>query len=385
MIDLNEQQSKLFEHKVYNAWQFVLNTYQTIECADYAKSVVDNILVQMGNDHDQFQENMYKTLSETKHFALTEDNFPATKIDVVGVETDAHFLLNMLIKDVFQYSRNAFDSMSQISNAALLANKSKKVDTIDFPKMLSVFAQQTYSSAFPDMDTWYQGINSSLEFEYLDAFCNRTKHTLDVFTKVSMDIFGDKKDADINPFYRKEKQLDKKDVGQFLTQVVEYTKTSFENFLDIVLSECVKDLFNGDRYHKVKVTQYKMKDYEQSFVYIEDARPVDSLPDEIYLLFTRKDSEGLIEARNAPMDRILVMATEHPQEFSCRYIAETEIGDDKMLIYRKYAKDSTTGIHMMVEELQRKPVFYHANPYMDIKAVADEENEGFLRRVQLPF
>jgi hypothetical protein len=275
--------------------------------------------------------------------------------------------------------------MSQISNAALLANKSKKVDTIDFPKMLSVFAQQTYSSAFPDMDTWYQGINSSLEFEYLDAFCNRTKHTLDVFTKVSMDIFGDKKDADINPFYRKEKQLDKKDVGQFLTQVVEYTKTSFENFLDIVLSECVKDLFNGDRYHKVKVTQYKMKDYEQSFVYIEDARPVDSLPDEIYLLFTRKDSEGLIEARNAPMDRILVMATEHPQEFSCRYIAETEIGDDKMLIYRKYAKDSTTGIHMMVEELQRKPVFYHANPYMDIKAVADEENEGFLRRVQLPF
>ena len=184
MTDLNELHSKLYEHKVYNAWQFVLNTYQTIECADYAKSVVDNILVQMGNDHDKFQDNMYKALRETKHFALTDDNFPATKIDVVGVEADAHFLLNMLIKDVFQYSRNAFDSMSQISNSTLLANIAKNIDTVDFPKMQSVFAQQTYSSAFPNMDTWYQGTKNSLEFEYLDAFCNRTKHTLDVFTKV---------------------------------------------------------------------------------------------------------------------------------------------------------------------------------------------------------
>lgn len=386
MVDLKELQSKLFKHKVYTAWQFVLNTNSIISCAYFAKSVIENILSQMGVDHDSFQESMFKALSEAGSFSATEANLPSTELDIVGIKVDALFLLDMLIKDVFQYCRNSFDSMSQISNAALLANNSKKVDSVDFPKMHSTFSQQTYSIEFPDMNTWYQSIGASPEFEYIDAFCNRTKHTLDVFSKVAMEIFGGKREALINPFYRKESQLDKKDILQYLTEIIEFTNKSFESFLSIIEVECEKDTFNGNRYHKLNVIQYKMKDYEHSFVYIEDNRPVASLPDTILVLLVNKYNDGDIIAKNAPMDRILIRTSETKQDFSCRYIAESDVGEDKMLLYRKYVKDSTvTGVPMLFEEFQKPPVYYHANPFLDIESIADEENTDFLSRVQIPF
>lgn len=44
---------------------------------------------------------------------------------------------------------NSFDSISQIINAGLLANKGKKVDSVDIQVMVKCFGQQTYSTAFP--------------------------------------------------------------------------------------------------------------------------------------------------------------------------------------------------------------------------------------------
>ncbi|WP_044297451.1 hypothetical protein [Robinsoniella peoriensis] len=43
---------------------------------------------------------------------------------------------------------NSFDSISQIINAGLLANKSKKVDSVDIQIMVRYFGQQTYRQVF---------------------------------------------------------------------------------------------------------------------------------------------------------------------------------------------------------------------------------------------
>ena len=75
---------------------------------------------------------------------------------------------------------NALDSMSQIINAGLLANKGKAVDSVDIQIMTRTFNQQTYSAAFPKMQTWLNNISQSDEFEYIEAINNRTKHTADI-------------------------------------------------------------------------------------------------------------------------------------------------------------------------------------------------------------
>lgn len=40
------------------------------------------------------------------------------------------------------------------------------------------------------MCVWYNTINADPAFQYIDAFNNRTKHTCDVYLKVSMDFWG---------------------------------------------------------------------------------------------------------------------------------------------------------------------------------------------------
>lgn len=58
-------------------------------------------------------------------------------------------MFDKLIRDFFLYTMNSFDSISQIINAGLLANKSKKVDSVDIQIMVRYFGQQTYSAGIP--------------------------------------------------------------------------------------------------------------------------------------------------------------------------------------------------------------------------------------------
>ena len=81
------------------------------------------------------------------------------------------------------------------------------------------FNQATYSQDFPDISAWYNGIDSNPAFQYIDAFNNRTKHTCDVYLKVSMDFLGENHSSDINPFFRKDVQHDKKNISDYLNQI----------------------------------------------------------------------------------------------------------------------------------------------------------------------
>ena len=77
-------------------------------------------------------------------------------------------MIQKLIRDFYQYLRNSFDSIGQIANAGLLANKGKKVDKTDFPAMKDRFQQQTYSGEFPLTSAWFSKTDSDDEFKYID-------------------------------------------------------------------------------------------------------------------------------------------------------------------------------------------------------------------------
>ena len=62
---------------------------------------------------------------------------------------DYAFLIYKLLRDFYQYCMNSLDSINQIANDGLQENNGKKVDAVDFQRMVSTFASQTNKISFP--------------------------------------------------------------------------------------------------------------------------------------------------------------------------------------------------------------------------------------------
>lgn len=384
-------ETDLLKNNVYDAWQFVVNTVKIINTAQYCKDVIADLIAGMSKEHDDWKNSLFSELfnqeGSVKSVSITTDNLPAYQLKISNIDTTAPFLLDKLTKDFFQYARNAFDCMSQIANAALLANKAKKVDSVDFPKILNVFNQQTYSQNFPYINNWYNNISASPEFAYIDAFNNRTKHTFDIYLKVSMDMFGNNNLSEINPFFRKDVQHDKTDIVTYLTDIFDFVTDSFDSFIEELKKEYPKQIYTENRIHKLNAHQQKMKQSPEcdfSVVFIDSQDDIDKLSDEISVLLLHLFDDGEIYSKNCEIDTILIRKSKH--EYIGKYVAEEPYGDDTLVKYRKYKKDPQTGqiVHIQaMMDWKKNPVFYKANPYMDFTTVSDDDE--FLNRVQIPF
>ena len=390
--DLLENQ--LFDNGVYNAWQFIINTEKTIFTVKYCKEVILALITKMADQHDEWKNNLFDQLmsqnGKIKCITVTTNSLPKYEISIADKETSVSFLLNKLIKDFFQYSRNVFDSMAQVANAACLAFKAKKVDSVDFPFMLRVFQQQTYSQAFPTMDAWFLSISDSDQFKYINAFSNRTKHTCDVYLKVSMALLGDENESVLNPFYQKDVQQGKQDIAIYLSAIYDFIENAYQGFLASLEVEFPKKIFVMNRFHQIKIYQQYMKENSNSsfsMAYIDASGNIDSLADEIQLLFL-KESDGVFYGKNCSIDTIYIKDPEQEHYYIGKYVAVDSYGDDTLLGYRNYRKvpyqEGTLPLNFqaMIDEKQ-KNVFYHSNMFMDIITVSDDDD--FIKRVQLPF
>lgn len=390
----NTLENELYNSGIYEAWQFVVNTVTTLSTAQYCKDTILRLLASMQSEHEAWKEKLWDDLmaqdGKVKQIAIKTDSLPDFRTPIAGEKISTNFLLSKLTKDFFQYSRNVFDSISQIANVALLGSKAKKPDSVDFPAMLKTFNQATYSQDFPNIVAWYNSISIDPAFQYIDAFNNRTKHTCDVYLKVSMDLLGNHHSSDINPFFRKEVQHNKKNIGDYLNQILSFTQQSFDSFMDELAKEYPKKLYLSDRYNKLKCWQQKNDknpDGDFAVVYIEtSADDMSALPEHINVLLLNRCDDGTIYGKNCSIDTILVKKAGSDWGYIGRYIAAEPCADDTLLRYRKYDKDVVLGMPALFQtqhEWAAAPTFYKANPYISITTVSD--NEDFLKRVQLPF
>lgn len=384
----------LITHHIYSAWQFIEYTEKNLETVRYCAATIKNIIDKMTMQTVRWKQDiMSDFVDETmedgkrvKRLTVTTENAPSYEVRVAGEKIDPWFLFDKLLRDFFQYTMNSFDSMSQIINAGLLANRGKKVDSVDVQIMVKCFSQLTYSTAFPQMHAWLDKLSQSGEFQYVEAINNRTKHTADISNKLSMGILGSSNTTQIGPFFRKETQHDKAELIDQLQATIDFLEKSWVEFLDVFHDEYIKDVFTENRLHAITgVRQQKFKDdpnQDLSYAYINASSDFDSMPDELYVLLVReKDDE--IYAHECPFDTILVTGNNNMDVLG-RYIPEDAIGDDCLLHYRRYVKDTEAkGIVCLFKAQQEKAVFYHANPYFDIEAVSDDES--FLGRTSLPF
>ena len=382
---------ELYDNGIYEAWQFVVNTSKLLSTAKYCEETILRLLSTMHQENEAWKEALWNELmsqdSKVKQLTVTTDCLPEHMTSIVGEQVSNHFLLNKLVKDFFQYSRNVFDSISQIANVALLGVQSKRIDRVDFPVMFDTFTKVPYCQEFPSVSAWYTATSTNPAYQYIDAFNNRTKHTCDVYLKVSMDLLGNNDVADINPFFRKDVQHDRQDIGTYLSQIFNFVQQSFDGFLVELKKEYSKKLHLDNRYNKLGVWQQKMKetpDSDFSAVYIKSGIDFSAMPDEISILLLNRTEDGEIHSKNCSIDTILVKKEGSEQEYIGRYIASEPCGDDTLLRYRKYRKDNLPEhaalITTCLEQAEKKK-FYCINPFMDITTVSDDEN--FIARVQL--
>ena len=185
---------------------------------------------------------------------------------------------------------------------------------------------------------------------------------------------------------RKNIQHGKNELSDQLLATIDFLNDSWDEFLNVFKEESVRDVYTQNRRHGISgVRQQKLKnepDQDLSYAYIEANSSFDTMPDELYILLVT-EREDDIYAHECPFNTILVTGSSNIDVLG-RYKAEDVIGDDCLLHYRKYRKDTEVigGICMFYEQ-QEKTVFYHANPYFNVESVSDDD--AFLTRTSMPF
>lgn len=335
---------ELIKHKIYSSWQFIEYTEKNIATVRYCADTIDNLVKKMiiqtvrweQDISADFIDDITQDGIKARRLSVTTDNLPTYEVSVAGEKIDPWFLFDKLLRDFFQYAMNSFDSISQIINAGLLANKGKKIDSVDIQKMGSCFSQQTYKKEFPRMYEWLDKLEKSPEFKYIEAINNRTKHTADISNKLSMGILGSSNTAEIGPFFRKDVQHDKRALNDLLQATLDFITTSWDEFLDVFKTEYKKDKFVQNRIHKIAgVRQQNLKNEPEndlSYAYIDVEGDFDSMPEELYILIVKDDEE--ICSHQCPFNTILVIGKSNTDILG-RYITKDTIGDDCLLHYRK--------------------------------------------------
>lgn len=392
MVLINKQlEIDFYNNGIYDAWQFVINTKETLDTAEYCKDTILRLLDRTTEDFDEWRESLlnsfFENQNDEKELVVQKDSLTTTLTSIVGKDIQVPFLLNKLIKDFFQYSRNVFDSISQIANASLLGNKAKKIDSVDFPTMLKKFNQQTYSQNFPYISNWYNNIEKDTKYKYIDAFNNRTKHTYDVGLKLGVGLFDSNYVSDINPFFRKSIQNDKKSINTYLDEIFNYVSNSFDSFLVELVKEYPKKLYFDNRYNKLNGFQGKMLDSPDSdfaFVYIETSTVMSAMPNEINVLLLNQ-IDGTIYGMNCNFNTILVKKKGTENEYIGRYIAVDNQIDDTLLQYRKYLKQSDNGDIALCNtylEYKKNPFLLKTNPFIEFDTIGDDEE--LIKRINIP-
>lgn len=345
----------------------------------------------METENTDCQKRLFEKLmnqsDRVKKISVNNSDLPKFELSICDVEISAPFLLDKLVKDFFQYLRNAFDCMSQAVNASCLANNGKSVEQVDFSKMKKTLNEQPYSSDFPSITDWYNSIDNCDEFKYIQDFNNRTKHICDVYIKMSMAIVGED-ETSISPFYKKNTQHNKQDVKNYLTSIYDFVSDAYSKFMNAIKPEIVKQKYVENRYQTLTVYQQKFKNEEGfSMPYIETCLEAEKLPDTIYVLFVKETDDRII-AKNCPMNKIFFKKIGTENEYLGKYFSNELCGDDTLYQYRSYKKENTNlasmplAFNAMMDE-ECKNHFYHQNAFIDIVTVSDDDE--FLGRVSLPF
>jgi hypothetical protein len=361
-----EYRKFLVEHRVFDSWQFINNARKNISTAAYCQQIIHNLICQMTSEHrawvEDLNQQMEKQIEEygIGSVGIGPDNMPKFQMDVLGIKADYGFLVDKYIKDFFQYIRNTFDAMAQITNSALLANESKNIEKVDFNKILKILNKPQYSGLFPKTFNLLTDISNSYEFKYTSEFNNLTKHICDAKVIISHQLFGDDVTSKIGPFFKKGQQFNDENIVTITNRVLDFIEQQFIRFLDVITEEIKLDTFITGRIHQLGCYGQKIKDDPNSsfaVVFIEVQDSLDELPDELRILLVNDKDDVL--SLNCEYDEILVR--DKNEKYIGQYVKDEDIVNDSLFRYRRYKKDTCDGMIALYNQMKKsnpiKPYF----------------------------
>ncbi len=387
----------LHEYDVYDALQFITGAQRAILSALFCKDVIAGLHNEVQTVTEKWDEAISEKVKENRGKGgwTGVSDWPNYNVTIAGVEINSMFVQDFLVRTFFQNGRNAFDILAQAANTGCLATKAKAIERVNFRRMSEAFQQQTYQQASPEMSEWFSSIANSDEFKYIDAYCNRTKHTCSIPTKFTMPILSSDNTATIPAFHKETNQYDEKDVLEHIPAIYEFVSKVYHDFIVILKKEITKRTYTDNRYYTVKVYQQKYRQKEEegfSAALIEATTDIGSMPDSIQILFAKalKYSDGNKEvmAQNCPFDTVYIKAKDATDEcdFIGKYVAKDVIVKDALLRFRTYKKvipdkgEQPLALQAAGDEKQ-KGKYYRANHFFAIKTVSDDE--AFLKKVNL--
>ncbi|HNX29553.1 MAG TPA: hypothetical protein PKN87_09145 [Syntrophomonadaceae bacterium] len=367
-MDYFSKEYRLFlaEHRVFDAWQYIINTRKNIITANYCQKVINELISQMTLNHqawlNEFNLKVAKQIEEfgTCSIGIGSEDYPDSKIKILGITADYPFLIDKYIKDFFQYIRNAFDGMAQIINAALLANENRRIERVDFSKILDELTNQKYSALFPNSNAFIKKLSESYEFKYASEFNNLIKHICDAKVVISHELFGDNTTSQIGSFYKKGQQFNEENICNITKRVLDFMENQYIELLNIITEEIKFDTFVMGRIHTLGFYAQRIKDEPNSsfaVVFIEVQNSIDELPDEIRILLLN-DKDDVI-ALNCDYQEILVRGEN--EEYLGQFICDEEIVNESVLRYRRYKKNRCDGMSAFFDQAKKdnpiKPYF----------------------------
>lgn len=395
-MDMRKLKKLLFDNQVYDAVQFIQNAHLSIIDACYYKDLILNVSKSIIEENEQWKQSLELEPCDQqgKYTKIDMKTAPDFWTSVFDVRISKLQFRDMLIKSFFQSCRNALDALAQAANTACLASKAKKTERVDFGKMKNVFSQQTYSQLFPYMDNWFTTINAAKDYQYINAYCNRTKHTCDVRTNLSLPLIGNDVIDTIEPFIRQDGneriQLDRKEITEYIPKAYTFICSSLTGFFEAMEQEIPKRTLVENRIYDVSVYQeyYKERPDEGfSMAFIETDTDFNSMPNQIQVLLAREIKEfGIVSevyAANCSFNTLYVKDISK-NLYIGEYIADEELGEDSLLRFRKYKKavpkkDDLPLIDQAKEDMKQRGVFYRNNLFFQVYTSSDDDE--FIRKV----
>lgn len=380
--DLKPLRNKMVTFRVYDGWQFVQSVINSIDIARYCIDIIEKIIKQNEDCYNEWFEKSTLELDENNEkmdASIDSDILPVYSIKVADVDIDSRFLLQKLTKDFFQYIRNTFDYMAQIVNTCCLRERGKETEKVDFAKMNKLFAQQPYSQEFPDIHAWFEKVNSSQEYVYLNAFCNRIKHNSNINIKFSVPFFGGESKVTVNPFYKDNTNHPSRDIKTYLEFIWKYVFKELCTFLALIEAEIEKKPVSNNRFHQLLGYQQINKDSsENSFAYVYVEAPendIKKMPDEIRILFVHQEhTDSQVDAYNCRFNNIYIANPQNIHDIIGVYRAESDWHPEQILYYRKYMKHAPQQgdeplLNQIMSSAEHRNIRFFKNPYISFMSV----------------
>lgn len=286
-MDTAKLQRLFAEHKVYDAWLYIVSIYENIEYMQISHTLLHKVCEHRKNITKSINNEILQqaySQPNTK-IPLTKGHLQRTNFDIVGIEVNDTFFLKKTLAEFFHYARISIDLLFQVINAAILCDNSVNIDNKSV--IQAVIKYLDGKTSYETLHSTLISIRQNSIYEYLTAFDNYLKHIKTIAIRVENSIlFGENNDFIIGAFIYDKKSYDSCDALERIDMIKDFVIDKIEKIISEVAFIVSNEQISNKRIQSVHFLEYVKKDCTSNVVesisfFINVNKDLSELPSEI--------------------------------------------------------------------------------------------------------